>query len=167
MELFDILDKDGKPTGLTAQKGTQLQGGQYYLGVHVYIFNSSMKFLLQQRSFDKEFLPGGWDVILEHAIAGETSQECAIRGIEEEVGLYVHEDDVFFAGRMVWEESHHIVDIYFMKADFEADELTLEHGKVIGAKLVSKDEMLDIVSNMYYRPDEYRQYMTQEINKLV
>ena len=99
MELFDILDKDGKPTGLTATKGTQLQDGHYYLGIHVYIFNSSMEFLLQQRSYDKTFLPGGWDVVLEHAIPGETSRECATRGIKEEIGIYVNEGNVFFTGQ--------------------------------------------------------------------
>lgn len=168
MELFDILDKDGKPMGCTAPKGTQLQDGQYYLGIHAYIFNSSMEFLLQQRSYDKAFRPGAWDVVLEHAIAGETSNECAIRGIKEEVGLHINKDAVFFAGRLIWDEFHHIVDIYFAKADFSLDALTLEHGKVIGAKLVSKDEMLEFISNMHYRPeaDNYRRFIAHEISKL-
>jgi len=166
MELFDILDKDGKPTGLTAAKGTQLQGGHFYLGIHVYIYNSSMEFLLQQRSYDKAFLPGGWEVVLEHAIAGETSKECAVRGIKEEVGLCIHESDVLFTGRMIWEECNHIMDVYFVKADFNVDELTLERGKVIGAKFVSKEQILEHVSEICYRPEEYRQFITHEIMKL-
>ena len=60
MEQFDIIDRNGIPIGLLANKGTLLQRGQYYLGVHAYIFNSSKEFLVQQRSFTKEFLPGGW-----------------------------------------------------------------------------------------------------------
>jgi len=163
MELFDILDKDGNKTGLTAKKGTQLQDGQFYLGIHVYIFNSSMEFLLQQRSYNKAFLPGGWDVILEHAIAGETSRECAIRGIKEEIGLHV--SDISFIGRMFWKEHHHIVDIYFAKKDFQVDALSFGQGEVIAAAFVSKEEMLAHVSNMHYRPSEYRQFISHEIEK--
>ena len=165
MELFDILNRDGKPTGLTAEKGAPLQTGQYYLGIHVYIYNSSGDFLLQQRAYDKTFLPGGWDVVLEHAIAGETSHKCAIRGIAEEIGLAVSENDINFAGRVVWDEYHHIVDIYFAKLDFAIDELNLQPSEVIGVKTVSKEEMLTLVSNMYYRPDEYHQLVICEINK--
>ena len=76
MEQFDILDRNGNPKGLTACKGSALSYGEYYLGTHAYIFDSSPEFLIQQRSYDKAFLPGGWDVHLEHAIAGETSTEC-------------------------------------------------------------------------------------------
>lgn len=166
MELFDILDRDGKLTGLTASKGTQLQDGQYYLGVHAYIFNYSMEFLLQQRSYDKAFLPGGWDVVLEHVVAGETSKDGTVRGIKEEVGLDVNENDVRFVGRMIWEEYHHIVDIYFVKTDFAASELNLQREEVIGLKTVSKAEMQEFVSNMHYRPEEYRRIMQHEIAKL-
>jgi len=165
MELFDILDKDGKLTGLTATKGTQLQDGHYYLGVHVYIYNSAMEFLLQQRSYDKAFLPGGWEAILEHAVAGENSMECAIRGIKEEVGLRV-QNDVRFVWRTIWEEYRHIIDVYFVEMDFSVDDLSLEPGKVIGAKFVSKKEMLTHISNMHYRPEEYRRYMTNKIKML-
>ncbi|WP_291573884.1 hypothetical protein [Clostridium sp. UBA4548] len=45
MEQFDILNKNGEPAGLTADKGTELKEGQYYLGVHAYIYNSPNEFL--------------------------------------------------------------------------------------------------------------------------
>ena len=167
MELFDILDKDGNPTGLTAPKGTRLQDGQYYLGVHVYVFNSALEFLLQQRAYHKAFLPGGWDIVCEHNIAGETSKDGAIRGVKEELGLQIPEDTMHFAGRMIWESYHHIVDIYFAKTDFIMDELTLPPSEVIGAKLISKNEMLDFVSNMRHRPEEYRQHVLCKIKKLI
>ncbi|MCL2404963.1 MAG: NUDIX domain-containing protein [Defluviitaleaceae bacterium] len=165
MELFDILDKNGKPTGFTATRGTQLQDGQFYLGVHIYIYNATLEFLLQQRSYDKTFLPGGWDVVLEHVIAGETSKEAAVRGIAEEIGLYV-QGDIIFAVRMVWEHYPHIVDVYIAKTNAAISELCLGHSEVIGAKFVSKAEMLAHISGMSYRPKEYRQFITNEILKL-
>ena len=166
MEQFDIFDISGKPTGLIANKGTRLSNGQYYLGVHAYIYNPSLEFLLQQRSYDKEFLPGGWDVHLGHVVAGETSMEGIVREIQEEIGLTVPENDIYFSGRIVWEEYHHMIDIYFLETDFDLNNLTLQCGEVIGAKLVSKGEILELVSNMYYRPEEYRRLVIGEIDRL-
>jgi isopentenyldiphosphate isomerase len=166
-EQFDILDINGTPTGSRADKGTPLKNEQYYLGVHVYIYNSSGKFLLQQRSHNKDFLPGGWDVILEHVLAGETSKEGAIRGIEEEIGLSVHENDMSFMGRFIWNTYHHIIDVYFVKVSFNVKDLSLQNEEVISAKMVSKDDMLELVSKMDYRPVEYRHFIACEIRKLI
>jgi len=165
-EQFDILDISGAPTGITANKGTPLKDGQYYLGVHVYICNHAGEFLLQQRSYNKSFLPGGWDVVLEHVMAGESSKEGAVRGIKEEIGLSVSESDIRFAGRFIWGTYHHIIDVYFVKANFDVNDLSLHNEEVIGAKMVSKDDMLELVSKMDYRPAEYRQHINCEINEL-
>ena len=166
MEQFDILGMNGEPTGRTADKGTALIDGEYYLGVHAYIYNSRGEFLLQQRSYDKAFLPGGWDIVLEHVIAGETSKEGIIRGIKEEIGLSVPENDVRFVKRFFWEIYHHIIDVYFLQMDFDINALKLQSTEVIAAKVVPKDEILEMVSKMYYRPAEYRRDIALEIKRL-
>jgi isopentenyldiphosphate isomerase len=166
MEQFDILNKNGEPTGLTAYKGAKLKDGQYYLGVHAYIHNSSNEFLLQQRAFNKAFLPGGWDIHMGHAIAGETSKEGIIREIQEEIGLSFLKNDIHFVGRVFWEIYHHMIDIYFLKIDFNISKLSLQSEEVVGVKVISMDDMLALVSNMHYRPNEYREIVTNEINKL-
>ena len=166
VEQFDILDINGNPTGKTADKGTQLNDGQYYLGIHIYIYNSSFEFLLQQRSHNKEFLPGGWDVLLEHVIAGETSLEGALRGIKEEIGLTFLTNNIHYAGKFVWDTYHHIIDVYFLKTDVNINDLTLQPTEVINAKMVSSDEMLNHVKNMEYRPLEYRKFIEFEINNI-
>jgi len=166
-EKFDILNIKGESTGVTANKGAQLQDGQYYLGVHVYIYSSAGEFLLQQRSYNKNFLPGGWDVILEHIMANESSIEGAARGVKEEMGLSVPEGDIRFSGRFIWSKYHHIIDVYFAKVNFGMNELSLQNEEVIAAKMVSKDDMLELVSKMDYRPVEYRRHISYEISKLV
>ncbi|MEN6314443.1 MAG: NUDIX domain-containing protein [Clostridiaceae bacterium] len=166
MEQFDILNKNGEPTGITANKGTKLKDRQYYLGVHAYIYNSSNEFLLQQRAFSKAFLPGSWDIHMGHVVAGETSREGIIREIQEEIGLSFPQNDVHFVGRVFWESYHHIIDIYFLKIDFNISELSLQSEEVIGTKVISITDMLTLVSNMHYRPNEYREIVMNEINKL-
>ena len=166
MEQFDVLDVNGKPTGCIRDKGAALEDGQYYLGVHIYIYNHSHEFLLQQRSYDKAFLPGGWDVLLEHVIAGETSVEGAVRGLQEEMGLSVAASDLRFARRIIREPLHHMIDIYFLELDFNLDELVLQKEEVVNVKAVTKAEMLELVSNMHYRTAEYREFLECEIKKL-
>ena len=166
-EQFDILDGNGELTGMKAVKGTQLSKGQYYLGVHVYMHNMMNEFLLQQRSYAKEFLPGGWDVILEHVIAGETSKAGAIRGIQEEIGLRFENETLRFIGRIKWEMYHHMIDIYFLQTEIDIHKLTLGKDEVIGAKLVSSGHMLELVDKTSYRPARYRSIVSAEINKLI
>lgn len=163
MEQFDILNQNGCPTGAVADKGTALQDGQYYLGVHAYIYNSRNEFLLQQRAFDKEFLPGGWDIHMGHVLAGETSKAGVIREIREEIALSFDDKDLRFVGRVFWEIYHHIIDVYFLKSDFELNQLTLQTNEVVGVKVVSKEDMVSLVSQMDYRPAEYRNMVINEM----
>ena len=164
-EQFDILDKNGTPTGETVDKGAQLKDGQYYLGIHAYIYNSSGEFLVQQRSYNKAFLPGGWDVVLEHVIAGESSKDGAIRGIREEIGLSVSEN-INFVGRFIWESYHHMIDVYFIQVEFDTQKLSLQSEEVIGVKTIAKQEMLDLVQKMDYRPVGYRELIVSKISKM-
>ena len=166
MEQFDVLDIHGNPSGLTKPKGAPLTDGQYYLGVHVYIHNATGQFLLQRRALDKPFLPGGWDTLLEHVIAGETSVQAAARGVDEELGLSVAESQLRFAERFIWESFHHLVDVYFLQMEFDPAELRLQATEVIAAKLVCRKEMLRFVANMHYRPAEYRALLTSAIEHL-
>ena len=166
MEKFDILDINGNATGLTANKGSRLCAGQYYLGTHAYIYNSSLKFLLQQRSYSKEFLPGGWDVHLEHAIAGESSLECVCRGLFEEIGLYVCASSIKPPWRLIWEEYNHIVDVYFIQVDFDVCKLIYQNDEVISLKTVSLDEMVSLINGMLYRPYEYRHFVINKVTNL-
>ena len=165
MEQFDVLDKNGNSMGFTADKGTKLKNGQYYLGTHAYIFNQSLEFLIQQRSNNKSFLPGGWDVHLEHTIAGETSEDCVCRGLEEEIGLNVHKTELKAPKRFLWHGHNHIVDVYFIQTNFNFEKLSLSNDEVINVKAISKKEMLRLVAKMSYRPIEYRQYVENEIKK--
>ena len=163
VEQFDVLDRSGNLMGFTAEKGTKLKAGQYYLGTHAYIYSQSFEFLIQQRSFNKNFLPGGWDVHLEHTIAGETSADCVCRGLKEEIGLTVDKTELKPPKRFFWHEYNHIVDVYFIQINFNLERLSLDNNEVINVKVIPKNEMINLVAEMYYRPSEYRQYVTNEI----
>jgi isopentenyldiphosphate isomerase len=167
MEQFDILDFSGERTGLTAYKGTLLSNGQYYLGVHAYICNSSNEFLIQQRALDKGFRPGGWDIHMGHVISGETSKTAIKREVQEEIGLKCRIGDFRFIGRTVWEAYHHMIDVYLIQTDFAVNELSLQKEEVIGVKVISLNDMLALIANMDYRPLEYREMVSYALTDLM
>jgi isopentenyldiphosphate isomerase len=166
MEQFDILDRSGKATGKTADKDSKLNDGEYALGIHAYIYNSSYEFLIQQRSFIKTLRPGCWDIHMGHVIAGETSKEAVIREINEEIGIAFSESDIDFIDRFFWEEYRHLADIYFIHADIRKEELTMQKDEVIDVKFVSKNDMIKIISEMDYRPEAYKNIIINKINTL-
>ena len=157
MERFDCYTPDGFRTGRTAVKGTPCKGNDYYLGVHIYLYDSNGRFLLQKRAEDKEFLPGGWEIHMGHVIAGESGLEAARREISEELGVLFPPDRFLHIARFVWNEYHHLIDIFFLKADLEPGSLHLQKEEVSGVKWVSKEEMLSFIRGMEYRPAGYRE----------
>lgn len=166
MEYFDILDRDGEPTGLTKGKGEPPGDGEYYLGVHAYIYNRNGEFLLQRRALTKAFRPGEWDIHLGHAQAGETGLEAMRREVREEVGLDCPASAYRFAGRVCWEEYRHFIDVFLLQWEFDLGGLVLQEEEVLGARTVSKEEMLALVERMDYRPAEYRKLIAGTITAL-
>ena len=164
MEYFDILNKDGSRSGQIAPKGELLSNDQYYLGAHAYIHNSKGDFLLQKRSETKDFLPGGWDIHMGHVMAGETSETAIIREIHEELGVKI--EKVTFLKRVLWEKYNHFIDIFVVCKDIDICELTLQKSEVEDAKYVSRDEMIKLIRNMDYRPEEYRIIMENYVREI-
>ncbi len=164
MEYFDIYTADGCRTGKTAAKGTPCGDGEYYLGVHIYLYDSQGRFLLQRRSLSKKFLPGAWETHLGHAEAGESSTDTAIREISEELSVRLHPEDLTHILRLVWNEEHHIIDVFFCRTEnIEISRLHWQKEEVMDVKWVSKEEILDFIHDMDYRPIEYREAVLQYI----
>ncbi len=93
-EFLDIYDSRRQPTGRTALRGTPLAPDEFYLVVHMLIFNRSGKLLVQRRVPDKNSWPDMWDISAGGlAQAGETSAAAAEREVLEELGLTIHLQD--------------------------------------------------------------------------
>ncbi|WP_425448338.1 NUDIX domain-containing protein [Dethiothermospora halolimnae] len=164
MEYFDILKQDGSISGKIAPKGTELLEDEYYLGVHAYIHNSKGEFLLQKRSMKKEFLPGGWDIHMGHVMAGETSKIAIKREIKEELGIEVN--NLKFLKQIVWEKHNHFIDMYISCKDIDLSDLILQKSEVEDVKYVPRDEMIDLIRSMDYRPKEYRDVIENYVREI-
>lgn len=82
MQLWDILDADGKKTGKTAPINTKLKLGEYHQTVHVWLSDQNGDILIQKRT-----ALGLWGIATEATIHNEDSLSAATRNIAEELGL--------------------------------------------------------------------------------
>jgi isopentenyl-diphosphate delta-isomerase len=62
--------------------------GLLHRGVHVFLYTEDGRLLVQKRSADRAASPSALDCsVSEHAKAGETYLEAALRGMQEELGV--------------------------------------------------------------------------------
>jgi len=158
-ELCDVLDSKGRPTGETMKRNDVQKTRNYYLGIHVYIYNSEGMFLVQRRSMNKELNPGAWYLNMGHVISGETSKEAAIREIKEEIGVDIDNKDIEFIDRYKWEKFNHFVDIWFVCKDIDLDNLVLRKDEVIEVMNIPKEELIELLTTTKYRRPRPREYV--------
>ena len=150
-ELIDIYDRNRKRTGLTVpREGARMKEGQYMLYVLAIIQDKQGRILITQRSMDKHWAAGWWEVTGGGVSAGETSEQAIVRELAEEVGLdvvdypleriYTYENVDLESG------DNYIVDIYRFQLDFSADDVKLQDSEAIDCKLVTFDEIEQLAS---------------------
>lgn len=131
MELWDIYDKDKKPTGRTMKRNDWcLKEGEYHLSVLGVIQRPDGKYLITKRAADKAWAPGWWEVSGGAAIAGETSEEAVKREILEETGLDVTNAEGGFLfsyhRENPGEGDNYFVDVYKYHMDFTEVDIKLQ-----------------------------------------
>ena len=166
-EMMDVYASDGQPTGRRVSRGTALTGKEFYQGIHVFLYDGKGRFLLQKRSENAHFRPGRWEITMGHVLSGESSLECAAREVEEELGLKLPPESFIKVYRMVTEEDHFLTDIYFAQAKLEERRLRLQKEEVTGVQLLTREEMLEFIKAMDYRPPLYRQVLCQYIEACI
>ena len=165
-ELQDLYTRDGRFTGRTVPRGGD-KGESFTLGMHAYIYDEKGRFLLQKRSEQKSFRPGQWEITMGHAIAGETSPECLLREVREELGVQLLPEDLIKVYRWVEPESRSLTDVFFIRAALGESSLRLQPAEVAGVQWVPKAEMLELVGEMDYRSESYRAVVSEYIRECV
>ena len=103
MEIFDIIDKSGKPTGQTVERSLAHAEGIRHRTAHIWIIrqkNGRTEILLQKRSRNKDSFPGKFDTSSAgHIQAGDEPMESALRELEEELGIHAEPEDLKFTGK--------------------------------------------------------------------
>ena len=128
-EMIDIYDRNRNRTGITiAREGAFLREGEYMLYVLALIEAPDGRFLITQRSQDKHWGAGWWEVTGGGVRAGEDSLQVVRREVPEENVDLARGDN-------------YIVDIYHIRLNFEVGDVRLLDGEAVDARLATWEEI--------------------------
>ena len=151
MELWDIYDIDRQPTGGTGVRGEALGSGEYHMAVHIGIFNSEGKLLIQRRCLQKDTFPGAWDISVGgSALKGETSRQAMHRELLEELGVDIDFSDI--RPKLTVNFEHGFDDYYLICRDIDLAGLKLQEEEVMDARWADLDEILGIMDRGEFLP---------------
>ncbi len=87
-EMLEIVDSNGNVTGRATRSEVHGNPSMIHRVVHVLVFDSRGRLLLQKRALTKDVAPGRWDTSVGgHVSPGEEIREAALREAEEELGI--------------------------------------------------------------------------------
>lgn len=149
MEVWDILDRNGNPTGKTVQrKKVCLHKGEYHSVVHVWILGSDGRVLIQRRSFTKPLMPGEWAAIGGSALSGEDAVTAARRELEEEMGIATDPEELHLIKNMVRKNS--ILSIFLLCCDVAVADLKLQEEEVSEAKWIHRNKLRQMIKSKQF-----------------
>ena len=156
-EAWDVYTKDRKLTGKTRLRGEHktLAEDEFHMWVMVWIKNAKTgKYLVSQRSADKDTDPLKWETVAGHAISGETSLDTALREVYEEVGISLKAEEASILATKIatfYDSRRHnwIRDSFYFETTEEPDLTKATTKEVIQSKWLTVAE----IKEMYDRGD--------------
>lgn len=140
-EWWDIYTWDREKTGRTHRRGDKMKEGEYHLVVHVCIFNSDNRLLIQQRQPFKKGWPNMWDLSVGgSAVTGDTSSQAAERETFEELGIRLD-----LSGKrpnFTINFSDGFDDYYIVEKDIDISEMRLQEEEVRQVRWVCREEVM-------------------------
>ena len=144
MEVIDICDEKGIPTGSTIDRDIAHRDGILHRTAHVWVVRknpSGYDILLQKRSMEKESFPGLYDTSSAgHIPAGQEPIDSALRELKEELGITAQPSELSYAGifRIQYEKEFHgklfrdneVTRVYVYQEPIEIQSLTLQASEV-------------------------------------
>ena len=144
MEMLDVVDAGGMPTGETVERSIAHRDGIRHRTAHVWIARRQegrVQVLLQKRSRNKDSFPGMYDTSSAgHIPAGVEPLPSALREMEEELGICACEDDLVKAGMFTIRyarefhgemfRDHEVATVYVYRKKVDADRLVLQESEV-------------------------------------
>lgn len=162
LELFDICDLDGNPTGKTTERSVAHTLGTVHRTAHTWVVRHTdrgWELLLQKRSIRKDSFPGCYDTSSAgHIQAGDEPLPSAIRELSEELGIEAQEEDLTYVGRFDSGEilanfdgrpfhDREIGFVYVYQKPVEMANLSLQADEVDAVEWMPYEEVLEAVKN--------------------
>lgn len=161
LELFDICDTDGNPTGETTERSVAHTLGTVHRTAHTWVVRQSaddgFEVLLQKRSLRKDSFPGCYDTSSAgHIQAGDEPLPSAVRELSEELGIEAQEEDLTYIGRFDSGEilanfdgrpfhDREIGFVYVYQKPVEIEKLLLQEDEVDAVEWMPYEKALEAV----------------------
>ena len=160
MELLDIVDENGIPTGAVIDRETAHREGIRHRTAHLWLLRrreGQVQVLLQKRSMEKDSYPGCYDISSAgHIPAGVDFIPSALRELREELGLQARPEELILCGvrRFEYESVFHgrpfhdnqVSRVYALWRDVEPEALTLQKEEVERVDWMDYDSCVQGVS---------------------
>lgn len=163
MEMFDIVDENGEPTGTVKERTKVHEDGDLHRTSHVWIVRDNNKggldVLLQKRSESKDSNPGCYDISSAgHILAGCGYLDSALRELKEELGIDASSEELelrlirrisysdIFHGKLF--KDNQVTRVYKMKRnDIDIEKLNLQKEEVEEVIWMDYEECIKVVKN--------------------
>ena len=136
MEIFDVVDEYGEPTGETVDRETAHLEGVRHRTAHLWLLRKKggkTEILLQKRAQTKSF-PGCYDISSAgHIPAGDEYRESAIRELREELGVTAEESD----------HDRQFTKVFMLWMDADEDQFTLQEEEVDSVMWIDLDKCIE------------------------
>lgn len=151
MELVDLYDENRLPLGRTAERGAPKGPGELRLVVHVCVFDSRGRLLIQRRAPEKFIFPNLWDVSVGGGVdAGEDSRQGAEREFREELGVSLDLSGLRPSVTVNFDGGFD--DFYILTKDLRLEDLILQKEEVRDVRWVTLGELLDMLEEGAFIP---------------
>ena len=154
MEILDVVDETGAPTGETVERTEAHREGVRHRTSHVWIArnrNGRIQLLLQKRCMQKDSFPGCYDTSSAgHIQAGDEPLPSAVRELSEELGIEAQEEDLTYIGRFDSGEifhDHQISNVYLLWLDREAEEFELQTEEIESVRWMDYAQVRGMVAS--------------------
>lgn len=152
LELANVLNENGEPTGKQARKDEIFKNGWWRLVVHIWIVSPKTREVLIQQRAKKGIFDDLWDISVGGAVqAGEPSVQAAQREVAEELGLSFAEDEFELVGRFKvpkfiperQQPMNEYSDTFLVKSEFGSSTVKMQESEVAAVGAIALDELIE------------------------
>jgi isopentenyldiphosphate isomerase len=161
MEILDIVDMAGNPTGETVDREQAHAEGIRHRTSHVWITcrnGDTLQILLQKRSDNKDSHPGCYDISSAgHIPAGDEPVPSALRELQEELGVTARPEDLVYCGQryITFDAAFHgrpfhdrqVTNVYVLSLDRNNTKFTLQQEEVSEVRWLDFQDCLEKVQH--------------------
>ncbi len=98
-ELLEVFDQQNHSLGITKNRRLVHEDGDWHRTAQVYVLNERRDVLCNLRHPCKDVFPSLWDISIGgHLSPGETYEDCAYREMEEELGVAIRPNTLYYLG---------------------------------------------------------------------